>query len=277
MNLASLFQRPPTLRPARLRPLLDGWRVQRRTLAALIVRDMMMRYGREHLGFVWVVLEPMLLTAGVLVLWSQMKGGFEHGVRLVELVLTGYMLLTLWRHLTSATIQLFRRNAFLLYHRPITALDFFFARVVLEFAATTAALLIVVVPLVLLGIVNPVGDLSIAIAGWLMMFAMGTGAGALILAATEKNETLEKFIQPMQYLMVPLSGTFFMVSWFPERIQDLLLVNPLIHCYEMLRAGFWGPAVETRYSIPYALAWAVGLNLLGVWGMSRVRRDIQIA
>ena len=37
-----------------------------RVLEALAVRDMMMRYGRGNLGFLWVLLEPMILTVGVM-------------------------------------------------------------------------------------------------------------------------------------------------------------------------------------------------------------------
>ena len=54
--------------------LLEGLAVQWRSIRALMVRDMMMRYGRAHLGFVWVVIEPMLLTAGVLAIRSAIRG-----------------------------------------------------------------------------------------------------------------------------------------------------------------------------------------------------------
>lgn len=236
-----------------------------------------MRYGREHLGFVWVVLEPMLLTAGVLVLWTSLKGAFEHGAPIVELVLTGYMLLTLWRHMTNASILLHRRSIPLLYHRPVSGFDIFYARLLLEFSATTTALLFVWVPLALLGIVSPIADWGLAICGWLIMGALATGAGALILIATEANETMEKFIQPIQYLLVPLSGTFFMVGWFSPNIQSLLLINPLVHCYEVFRAGFFGSAIETHFSISYVIIWALLLNFFGVVGIRYLCRHVQLA
>lgn len=270
-----------TLRAAKvsttMRMLGLGWRIQKRTLHALFVRDLMMRFGREHLGFAWVVLEPMLLTVGVLVLWSILRGGYEHGVRIVELVLTGYMLLTLWRHLTNSMILLLRRSVSLLYHTRVSVFDVFFARVALEFAGTTTALLFVLLTLTLLGVIGPVADWSLVIAGWLLMAGLATGVGAITLVATEINETTERFIQPIQYLIVPLSGTFFMVGWLPRSIHDTILLNPMVHAYEMLRSGFFGPSVETYYAVSYPVAWSVVLNFGGLAGIAWLRKTMQIA
>lgn len=258
------------------RALRRGWRIQRQSLLALFVRDLMTRFGREHLGFAWVILEPMVLTVGVLILWSLLKGSYEHGVTIVEFVLTGYMLLTLWRHLTSPMSLLFRRNIGLLYHRRISLFDIFYSRVVLEFAGTTAALLVVLSTLLLLGLVGPIADWSLVIAGWLLMGGLATGVGALTLVATERNETVERFIQPIQYLLVPLSGTFFMVSWLPVAAQDLILLNPMVHSYEMLRSGFFGDGVDTHFSAPYLVTWCIILNFFGLTGLQRLRKNLQV-
>lgn len=257
--------------------VLRGFVVQQQALKALFVRDLMMRYGREQLGFLWVVLEPILLTAGVLTLWSVIKGGYEHGLRLVELVLTGYLLLTLWRHLTNSMIMLFRRNTTLLYHNRITLLDIYFSRVLLEFTGTTSAALMVLGTLNLAGAVGSVHDWTQVIGGWLLMAVLAAGAGACMVWLTEKNEASEKFIQPIQYLFIPISGTFFMVSWLPTSAQNLILLNPMVHTYELLRSGFFGPAVETHYSVAYVLVWASLLVFAGLNGIQRLRSNLQIS
>src|ERR1700720_262482 len=105
--------------PTPLNDFLHGMQVQVRCVHALLIRDMMMRYGRHNIGFLWVVLEPMILTAGVMGVWSVIKPPYEHDVRVISLVLTGYMPLTLSRHMTNAGIFIFRRNLGLLYHRNV--------------------------------------------------------------------------------------------------------------------------------------------------------------
>jgi capsular polysaccharide transport system permease protein len=72
--------------------LADYWRglkVQARVLNALMIRELMMRYGRGNIGFLWLIVEPMLLCAGVVGLRWMIQGHQEHGVPLVALLLSG--------------------------------------------------------------------------------------------------------------------------------------------------------------------------------------------
>ena len=57
---------------------------------------------------------------------------------IVALVLTGYMPLTLWRHITNAGVFAFRRSIGLLYHRRITLVDTLLARVPAGWIVTVA-------------------------------------------------------------------------------------------------------------------------------------------
>lgn len=248
-----------------------------RVLEALAVRDMMMRYGRGNLGFLWVLLEPMILTIGVILIWSVAKGEQEHGVEIVAFVLTGYMPLTLWRHMTNGGIFLLRRNSALLYHRNISLFDVIFGRMLLEFVGTTTALIIVAGTLIALGLLKPPQDVGLAIVGWLMMGTLAFSCALFFCIGTEYSEIWERFVQPFQYLMLPLSGCFYMVDWLPTAAQDLMLLNPTVHCFEAFRAGYLGNHVETHYWTWYPLLWSLGLLALGLRALeataARLRLD----
>src|ERR1700712_3397089 len=104
-------------------------------IRALLIRDMMARFGRANLGFAWTIMEPMLLTGGVLVLWSLLRQPVIHGIPLVGFVITLYMPLTMWRHMTTSMVRVAGANSELLYHRPISHIDFVAGRLLLEFLA----------------------------------------------------------------------------------------------------------------------------------------------
>src|SRR5262245_10435045 len=140
-----------------------GMKVQFRCLRALMIREMMMRYGRNSLGFVWVFIEPMLLCVGVMVLWSLAREPFEHGLPVVAFVFTGYMPLTLWRHITNKSVRLFRQNSNLLYHRHVTLLDVFLTGALLEFAGTTTALFLVGATLTTIGALDWPHDIGLVV------------------------------------------------------------------------------------------------------------------
>jgi capsular polysaccharide transport system permease protein len=235
---------------------------------------MMMRYGRGNIGFLWVVLEPMILTVGVMGVWSIIKQPLEHGVQILSLVLTGYMPLTLWRHLTNAGVFVFRRNIGLLYHRNISLIDTLMAQALLEFAGTTTALTVVTAVLLATGLIDPPRDIGLVAAAWALMGFYALGASLIIAVLTEYSDTAERFIQPYQYLMLPLSGTFFMVEWLPTLGQTLIWYNPSVHCFEMFRAGFFGEEVKTHYAAWYPLIWSIGLTGIGLWGLDKIRDKI---
>ena len=175
--------------------LLGGWCVQGRTIHALLVRDLMMRYGRSNIGFVWVILEA--------------------GIKVVELVLTGYMPLTLWRHLTGPVLGMFRSSVGMIYRRRVSLLDLLLSRQLLEIIGTTTALLVVYLFLITTGLADGFKRLDLIILGWLMMAWIGVAFGALLACWTERYEVTERFIQLLQYLNIPISGAFFLVYWLP--------------------------------------------------------------
>ena len=115
-----------------------------------------------------------------------------------------------------------------------------------------------------------------ALAGWLFTGWFYGGVALLASAWTEYWEPAEKFIQPGQYLSMPLSGTFFLVDWMPAGAQHVLLLNPAVHCYEMFRAGFFGEAVTTHYDVGYLTAWCIAFTLLGAAAIYRARDRIQV-
>ena len=259
-----------------IRGVIRGFKIQGRNARALMLRDMMVRYGRENIGFVWLILEPMILTVGVMIFWTITAGSTKHGVKVVEFILTGYMPLTLWRHLTNSMITLFRRSAGLLYHRTISLLDLVYAKAALEFLATTMAFLVMWGVLYSIGFASGIADLGTLMIGWFMMAWLAVGTGFIFAAGTEYSETFERFIQPFQYLSIPLSGAFTLVDWLPMWAQEALLLNPMTHCYEVFRAGFFGPTLTTHYSYVYFSAWAFAILFVGIVLVDRTRDRVQL-
>lgn len=262
--------------PLRKANLLKGWSLQAQTIHALIIRDMMMRYGRDNIGFVWVILEPMILTLGVMFIWSAM-GHESHGVKIIEIVLTGYMPLTLWRHLTGNVVGIFRGSVGMLYHRRVTPLDLVASRQFLEVLGTSAALFVVYITLSLAGIIDELQRLDLVLLGWFMMAWIGIAFGALLSCWTEKYEVAERFVAPLQYLNIPISGCFFFVDWLPTWGQNLIMYHPLVHCYEVFRAGYFGNSIVTHYNLAYFTACAFIFSFFALRGIDKIRVHIRLS
>jgi capsular polysaccharide transport system permease protein len=246
------------------------------TIEALVVRDLMVRFGRQDLGFVWAILEPMILVTGVLGVWSVLHGHDIRGVPVLSFIVTGYMPLTVWRHTTGTMTRLLQNQAQMLYHRPITHFDIVFARLFLELLSTTTALLVVCFVLISLGLMEPIGNASLALLGWVLTCGYFGGMGLVIAGLTQIWEKAEKFVQPVNYFALPFSGVFFLVDWLPSWAQHAILWNPSVNCIEMLRAGVIGPKITTHYDIGYVIFVTIAVMVVGLSFVRSSRRHIEI-
>lgn len=249
---------------------------KRRVLNALLMRELMQRFGHGNIGFLWLIGEPLLLTAGVMIVWTVISGSQRHGVNVIPLVLTGYSLLTLWRNMVNRSIQCFRGSAELLFHRTIRPIDIFVARQLLEIFGCLIAFFVAYVPLVLLDVIEPVDDYLLLLGGWFLLSFFGFGFGLIVASLTELSETLERFVQPVMYLTIPLTGAFYMVSWLPRSLQEFVLLSPLVHASEMIRAGYFGPSVPTHWSVFYLLACGLAANAIGLAMVGKASKNIEM-
>src|SRR5437763_409307 len=112
--------------------LSAGWRIQRRVIGALMIRELVTRFGRENIGFLWMMVEPLLFAIFVGLLWRLAKGPEDHGISVFAFVATGYIPLVLFRNSVTRSIRLFYVNSSLMYHRQIKVVDFVFVRVLIE-------------------------------------------------------------------------------------------------------------------------------------------------
>ncbi|HEV7257950.1 MAG TPA: sugar ABC transporter permease [Bosea sp. (in: a-proteobacteria)] len=239
--------------------------LQARTMNALAIRFMVTRYGRENIGFLWVVLEPMLLCVGVMVVWSVLKGSFEHGVQIIAFVFSSYMPLTLQRHIMSSGVFILRMNkGVLLTHRLITHLDSLISRIFMEFLGATAATLVIYAILIATRLIEPAYSYENMLLGWLMMGCIGTGFACIYAGLSEISEAVEKFFQPVQYFLLPVSGTFFMVDWLPSSTHEYLLLVPTVNAFELFRSGVFGPNVVTHYDMFYGFSSGLIMTAVGL-------------
>lgn len=245
-----------------------------RVYRALVVRFVIGRYGRDNIGFMWTIVEPMMLCVGVMLIWSLTKGVGYHGVSIVAFVFTGYMPLTLWRHQTGYMINIGKSTKFLTAFHNLTILDAMIARLFLEFFSVTAASLVVFMSLYSIGLLDMPYSLGDVIYGWLLMGLTCSSAGVLFAALSESTHLIERINGPLQYFILPFSGCFFMVSWLPDSVKYYALYIPLVNCYEIMRGGFYGPEVPTYGDDFYVILCAIATAGLGFFVFERVKNRI---
>ena len=250
--------------------------IQGRVLHALMMRELITRFGRDNLGVLWLVGEPMIFTLGVATLWS--AAGLAHGgtgIPIVAFAVTGYSSVLMWRNATTHCSAGIEQNKPLLFHRSVLIIDVFFTRIALEIIGATSSFVVLSFFFIFIGWMPVPDDPLVVFAGWLMLAWLGASLALLLGAGTAFSHLIHRLWHPMSYLLFPMSGAAFMVEWLPKRLQDVVLYLPMVHGVELLRHGYFGNVVRTHYDIGYMAECCLVLTLCGLYVVREAHRRVE--
>ena len=248
------------------RPQESFWHqlgIQRRVIWALVLREMITRFGREGLGILWLIGEPAMFIVGVMVIFSAVDAP-RNGISVAEYLAVSYPTLLLWRNTTGRVAKALEANRSLLHHSPIRPVDLFYSRIILEFSGAAASFLVLYLVFVALGICRWPADVFLMVTGYLMVAWFSFGFVLMMGALSELSETIDRVSHIILYLMLPFSGVFVPVSLVPDQFKHLIVLFPLVDCVEMFHAGYFGERMQTYYFVGYTIAANLVLTFIGL-------------
>lgn len=254
--------------------LFSALRTQRRVIHALLMREILTRFGRHNIGFLWLFVEPMLFTLGVTALWTATQSIHGSNLPIVAFALTGYSSVLLWRNMPSRCVHAIEPNLALMYHRNVRVMDIIFARLLLEAFGATISLVILTIVFYSFGLLDLPQDIITVAVGWVMLAWFGMALALVIGGLSEEFEVVEKLWHPASYLLFPLSGAAFLVDSLPQSVQAWALMLPMVNGVECVRDGFFGTKINAHYDLEYMAIASAVFTLFGLAQMRRVSRRI---
>lgn len=243
--------------------LVKSLAIQKRVIFALLMREVLTRYGRHNIGFLWLFVEPIMFTLGVTLLWTLTQSLHGSSLPIVAFAVTGYSSVLLWRNMPMRCIGAVGPNLSLMYHRQVKVIDVFAARVLLEITGVTMSFVVLVLLFCSLGWMSPPEDvLKIAFA-WFMLSWFGGSLALFLGALSERSELVDKIWHPVSYLLFPMSGAAFLVDALPVSAQKIVLFFPMVHGVELLREGYFGSTIVAHYDMSYMAICCALLSLFG--------------
>ncbi|KSB90018.1 ABC transporter [Caulobacter vibrioides] len=256
--------------------LFRGLDVQRHVVGALIMRELHTRYGRENIGYLWMIVEPMLLAVAVALLHGNSGGLHAKDLQPVPFALGGYCVFMVFRSVIGRAESTIEANRPLLFHRSVTIFDMLLARAVLEGVATFAALAILLAGAWALGLAQPPARPLTFFAAYALMLWFAFALSLSICAASYLSKAVSKFVHPLTYIAMPISGAFFTLSWIPEPFRGWLVWSPLNQIFEMLHVGQF-QSVDGVYLAPfYVVQWCLALTLAGLLALRALRPRVHL-
>ncbi|AWX15656.1 sugar ABC transporter permease [Mergibacter septicus] len=249
--------------------------IQGRVIGALIMREIITRYGRNNIGFLWLFVEPLLFTLVIVLMWKFFRANHYSTLNIIAFVITGYPMAMMWRNTSNRVIGAISANISLLYHRNVRVLDTLVSRMLLEIAGATIAQIVIMAVLMLVGWINLPVDVFEMLLAWLLMAFFAIGLGLIISSIVYYFEAFGKIWGTLSFVMLPLSGAFFFVNSFPPKIQQYLLYLPMVNGTEMFRDGYFGHSVTTHFDPMFILKCDLIMLFIGLVLVKRFSKGIE--
>jgi capsular polysaccharide transport system permease protein len=260
----------------RLVTFRKGLAAQSEVVIALILRETRTRFGRNRLGYLWALIEPIVVTFTFYFVLKIAGRGLPPGMGLFSFIATGVLPYTLFSNTVTRVADAVNSNKALLYYPQVRPFELVVARAALEAATFIAVFVLMMGADALISQRLDLEDPLLVIGGLLCASALGTGLGLVFCALGQVSTVVDRVRGPLLRPLFWISGIFFTVGTLPENARDAVVLNPVIHVTEMVRAG-WFSTHDTSYvDLGYVLSWIGGLTLVGLLLERWVRRRIDL-
>lgn len=255
----------------------SSWTITRRVTGALLLRELLTRYGRNNIGFLWLFVEPMLFVLVITLIWSALRTIHGSSIPIVAFALTGYSSMLLWRGMPSRCIGAHKANLSLLYHRQVTIMDVHFARVLLEFMAVTTSFVALGIAFYAMEWLPAPEDALQVLWGWLLLGWFGAGLGMTIGGLSEKYPAVGNLWPPFSFILMITSGVAYVVDALPPNVRAVVLWMPQVNALEYLRDGWFGALFRAHYDVPYVILCNLFLTFVGLSLVRQIGSDVSEA
>lgn len=236
----------------------------------LVVRDLKVKYRRSVLGYVWSLLNPLLMMAVMNIVFSYL---FRYDIPNYPLYLIcGQTLWNFFHESTNMAMYSVLVNGSLIKKVYIPKFIFPVSRVLSSFVTMSFSLIaILIVMLFTRTPVHPQILLFMVPLAFLLMFSMGVGMLLAALAVYFRDVTHLYSVVTLAWMY--LTPIFYPTSVIPENVINLIKLNPMYHYIYVFRE------LILYGNIPELNAWlscagcSTAAVLLGLFAFGKLQKN----
>lgn len=212
----------------RLNNWVRGFLQYRSLLRQLVMRDLKIKYRRSFLGYLWSVLNPLMIMLVMTVVFSTM---FRRNIENFPVyLLSGQVMFNFMTNSTNQGMRSILGSAALLKKTYVPKYIFTLAKVtscLVDFLLSLGALALVM----LFTGVRPTPYLLLAPLVLMQLYVFCVGVGLFLAQATVFFRDIQYIYSVITMAWMYLTPIFYPVDMLPERLQGLIkLCNPM-YCY----------------------------------------------
>lgn len=231
-------------------------------LMELVKKGIKLKYRRSYLGIIWSLLEPLLTTVVLTIVFGTLFGNKNKDFPVY--ILSGRLLYSFFSQATKDAMKSIRANAAMIKKVYVPKYLYPLAQVIFNYVIFAISLIILVLLIFIFG-VYPNLYIFEGLIPLFLLFVLALGVG-MILA------TIGVFFRDMEYLWnVALMMVMYAcaIFYYPERLLDspyfwILKYNPLYCIISNFRYAIYGQSLHWN-SILYATAFSFACLFAGIF------------
>ena len=232
----------------------------RTLLVRLVQRDLKVKYRRSVLGYLWSLLNPLLMMVVMSVVFSYM---FRFDIPNYPIYLiTGQIMFTFFSESTNMSMGSIIGNVSLIKKVYVPKYIFPISRVLSCFVTLLFSLVAVVIVMIFTRTpVTPVILLFPLPLAYILLFSMGVGLMLSVFAGYFRDTTHLYGVLTTAWMY--LTPIFYPISNLPETIQPIIRLNPLFQIIDCFREIVLYGRLPTWQNTAACLAWCAAALLAG--------------
>lgn len=231
---------------------------RRSVLWTLVIRDLRVRYSRSVLGYLWTVLDPLLMSLIYFVVFTYIfqRKGLGHDPYFLFLV-AGLLPWQWFSGVVTESSRALIQEARLIRSTSLPR-EIWVARVVVSKGIEYLWSLPVLVFFTIVYLLRGQAHLN----GWLVLFPLGivvqfwflVGLGLILAPVTALVNDMQRVIRILLRMLFYVTPVIYASHLVPKPYDTITWLNPMTGILEMMRAGFF---THDRFPIQWA---AIGVG-----------------
>ncbi len=244
-----------------LRNQYDSFMRYRHLLGNLVRRDLTVKYRRSALGWLWSMLNPLLMMLVMTAVFSYM---FKMEIDYFPVyLLCGQLVFNFFSEATNTALDSVIANSALIkkvyipkYIFPLEKIIFSFVNTLFSFVPLIGVIIVLRAPLTFWAMLAPVP--------LLMLFVFNLGAGMILSSLVIFFRDIKHLYGVLVLALTYMTPIFYPESLLPEGMKTVIQINPLYWFVSLFRQLVWVGKAPTAQMWLLPAAWAVVLLVLGV-------------
>ncbi|BBB30260.1 ABC transporter permease [Neptunomonas japonica] len=254
----------------------NSWQVTKSVWHALFMREALARTTADRMAWFWMLAEPIAMIAVFVGIRAVAASGHRiGGADFIPWLICGLLGFYLFRENMMRSLGAIGASKALFAYRQVKPIDPVLIRCYLEGMLKSLVFLMFILVCSLIGIDLVPDDPLNALFIWAAIWLLGVGVGLTISVLDSLIPEVGKIIRILSLPLMIISGAMIPLNYLPHNLQQILLLNPIVHGIESLRLAFFS-SYRSLPDINMLYLWGWGLGLVALGLMLHLRFEMRL-